>query len=516
MLTVRFNIVRPLFSVALLGLLGMPALALSQPSEEVSTGELSVVELSPEKNPEGVDTKVGATDASTETQKVSMGILRASLSKTQLKTLDLQEALQIALEQNPNLKEAHDNSREAKAHYWGSLAGLLPDVGVAYNVGNYKGSVQSLTPTLLKMNRATVSPQLFFRFNLLQGGEQIFRAIYNKRNLEAQRLNEQAEIQDILHETALRYYELERSLADLRAAQEQVAETQENVTASQNRATADNSAALDALQLQTQQSEAEEQLAEAQSASEMAALRLNEMLVLPAFVDTLPTADQQLHTLVPSGTDFQASLTQALENNPSLKAQEKQIKAYEQLLKAAIVTAILPNVQTEYDIGSVGATRDTTGRYDCSSSRIAFTDKNLGVSGVFGYRELKAKMSAMRNQLAEQRNAIQRTLSEAQIKSQARQAQVEIDRQRLALSQKAREAAITQIKDGKAHGLDLLQAQTMLNTARRQMNEAILQYNESQVEIVYAMGVVSVDTLTHGLRPSSTPPTQVSSNLPGN
>jgi outer membrane protein TolC len=333
--------------------------------------------------------------------------------------------------------------------------------------------------------------------------------------LEAQRLTEQAEAQDILHETALRYYALERSLADLRAAQEQLAETQENLTISQAQGMGPD-ASLDALQLETQKAEAEEQLAQAQSASEMAALSLNELLMLPAFVDTLPVGEQDLHTLVPTGTDFQASLSQALENNPSLKAQEKQIKAYSQLLKAAIVTGVLPSVQMEYNIGSVGANRDETGRYNSSASRIAFTDKNLGISGIFGYRELKAKMSAMRNQLTEQRSAIQRMLSEAQVKAHARQAQVEIDRQRLALSQKTRDAAIAQLKEGKAHGLTLFQAQAMLNTVRHHMNEMILQYNEAQVEIVYALGVASVETLSHGLRPTSIPPTQVSNNLPGN
>ena len=67
MLTTNFKPLRLLCSAALLGLLGMPALAQSLPTEEPQTGELSVVELSSTDKP-STETTFAPNDDSSVTK----------------------------------------------------------------------------------------------------------------------------------------------------------------------------------------------------------------------------------------------------------------------------------------------------------------------------------------------------------------------------------------------------------------------------------------------------------------
>src|SRR5262249_5824441 len=131
----------------------------------------------------------------------ALDVFRLELHKTELRPMALADVLQLALTQNPTLKVAADTTRQYKAQYIDSLAHFLPDVGVSYTFGNYDGMVQGLDNTMYHVKHDTRTPQLFFKYNLLQGGAQFFLARYAKNSLDAQRLNEQAGTQDILHET---------------------------------------------------------------------------------------------------------------------------------------------------------------------------------------------------------------------------------------------------------------------------------------------------------------------------
>ena len=83
--------------------------------------------------------------------------------------------------------------------------------------------------------------------------------------------------------------------------------------------------------------------ARATGMSQRAALLLNEVLALPAFIETLPDGEEMAAiTLVPFDEDFEAYLAMVEANNPRLQETRKQIEAIEQLLKAAAVTSILP------------------------------------------------------------------------------------------------------------------------------------------------------------------------------
>lgn len=433
-------------------------------------------------------------------QEVSISVLQASLSKTELRVLDLSEVLQMALEQNPDIKRAAKLTRQTRAKYLTSLAEFLPDFGLSYSFSHYDGAIQKIVaPGFREINFKSATPQLYFRFNLLQGGAQFFKAQAAHKALQAQRFNQQSQIQETLKETALRYYDLKQSLADLAVARVQVQETEANLAMNQERLKSGKGNELDVLQSEAQLAEAQTELNEKTANSQTAALRLNEVLSLPAFVDAMPV-DQQpnMQTLVPLNADFPQYLSMA-QKNPHLLDLGQQIQSIENLFKGAAVASVIPEGFIQTRRGSVGNQADGRLGFDEDAGSVGFTFRNMGFSSTFKARDLKAQLAALRDQLASEQNRLRREVSEAYTIARARQSQLLSAQQQLAKSQQAREAAIALLKEDKGRNIDLLQAQAGLNAARHQLNSTVFDYNRSQVELVSTMGLASVGTLTNGI-----------------
>jgi outer membrane protein TolC len=440
--------------------------------------------------------------------KVSMALLRASLSKTTVKALDLSQVLQIALEQNPNIQRAAKVTKQMKAKYLTSLAEFLPDVGVAYSFSHYDGAIQKVAVAgSREIDFKSASPQLFFRFNLLQGGAQFFKAQSARKALQAQHLNETYLVQQTLRETALRFYNLKQSLADLAAARSQVAETEANLALNQERFKAGEGNQLDVLQAQTQLSEAQTQLTEMTANSHSAALRLNEVLSLPAFVEALPADDQaDTLTLAPLNADFQRYLATAVKN-PHLLDLEQQIHSIESLFKGAVVGAVLPEATIQTRRGQVGNEADGSLGFKDTAGSIGFTFRNMGLSSTFKAKDLKAQLAALREELTSERNRIRREVSEAYTFAKASQTQILNAQQQRIMAEHTRQTAFDLLKTGKGRNTDLIQAQISLNRARLLVNDATFGYNRSQVSLVSAMGLGSVSALTTGIQ------TEISTNV---
>lgn len=439
--------------------------------------------------------------ANEDTSLVTTQLLKASLSKTKLESLSLKEALTIAQEENQSYKIALANVKRAKARYYLRLSELLPDITLFQPFNHYEGAVQTTLGSFLEVDRKNFQPQMVFRFSLFQGGRQILQARIAKKELGAQRETEKSFLQQALRQTALAYYDLQRSLADLAVAQKQLLETQASFQLNQSRLESGLGTRLDVLQSEAQFIEAQEQAIELTRASESVALRLNETLNLSVFSKALPTHDAMVfETLIPQEMDFTTALTLAYQNNPRLKALEKQLESLTQLFKpTSLGLALLPEVYTQLRTGKTGMTLSQAQSFREVSYGIGFTFHNLSISRINQYREFRAQIEGLKAQLEAERNTIERELSSMWLQAKARQAQIDLARKKLVVAEETFLTALEQLKTGKGRNIDILEAQTNLTQARRNLNALILEYNQSQVDLVYGLGLASIDTLTQGI-----------------
>jgi outer membrane protein TolC len=432
--------------------------------------------------------------------QISVQVLKASLSKTDQVTLSLEEALRMAAADNPTLQAAGDLVNQARAQYQTRLAQMLPDLSLTYGRTHYTGAIQGFGNDIFQVDRKSSNPELVFRFPLFQGGRRFFQMRSAKKTLNAQQDTQQSTLQNTLRQTALNYFQLKRNMDLITIAQQQLEETKAQLVVNQTRMEAGTGVRLDVLQTQTQVARSHQQLLQAVQASQSAAERLNEVLSLSVFASVIPAeVGQQMQTLVPTTAKFADLVTMARNNRPELKALANQIKSQEELRRVAW-SAILPEVAVQYRTGGVGTALSNVKNYDEGAYALDFHFTNLAVPALTLYKQNTAQIAELRHRFQAQENAVDREVSEAYLESLTRQSEVAAVRAELAAAEQAFADAIERLQVGVGRNIDVIEAQTSLTRARANLSTTILDYNQAQVNLVYALGLASVETLTQGIQ----------------
>lgn len=451
----------------------------------------------------------------TGSSPTGLSLLKASLSKTQDLSLSLEQALHLAQENNPDYKASLSVVKQARAAYLMQWANLLPDVGASVPYVKFKGafpltaglSSGGLNPSSagagasipLAANFHLYEPQFNFSYQIFQGGNRIFQILASRKNLAAQKEQAHLTLAQTLQQTAQAYYTLQRQLDQVSIAQKQVDESKEQLAINKARMEAGAGTNLDVMQSQSQLAQAQQQLLSAYQQTESAAAQLNELLNLPAIIAIVPDQPiQTMRTLVPVGGDFKNLLAIAHRNRPEVKRIQAQIAALGQTRNTTI-SGYLPQVNLQYTNGALGPSLDKTQHFEQTYLTVGLNYKNLGVSGVTQFMQDSAQIEEQRYRLQSQLNAIDKSLTDAYLQAFTTSAQIDTAKVQVAASQQALSDAIERLQVGIGRNIDITDAETKLTQARTNLSQAIADYNLAQVNLVFNLGLASVETLTQGI-----------------
>jgi len=431
--------------------------------------------------------------------EISVKLLKGSLSKTQVNELTLPAALSLAVDENPSLKASSDRTRLSKAQYYTQLASFFPDIDGGFFAEDYNGRIQIFGNQGIDIKRNIRRPSIYFDFTLFDSGRRFLMARSAKRAYRAQQQDEIATRQQTLQQTALAYYELQRQINDISVAQKFLAESQTQLDMNVARFEAGVGTRLEVMQTKAAVAKAKLANIDATQGAQIAALRLNEILSLPAFVEVIPPDPQGgLQTLVPGNMGINEMLARAVENRPELKALAKRFDALKSLRKIAW-TGLLPKVAFQIRSGGLGPSFNRTHSFDVTNFALNFSYKNLMVSTFTQYKEKSAEMDELLHLLEAQENAIRREISESFVNSLAKQAKLSAVKEELSASELALSDSMERLGAGVGNNLDVISSERSLSEARANWVAAIMEYNQAQVNLVHAMGLTSIDTLTKGI-----------------
>lgn len=426
-------------------------------------------------------------------------VLQAGLSQNTSVVLTLSEALKLAQEQNPLLQAEYDKVDQKKAQYQTRWVEMLPDITLSYNAVNYDGAIQGFGTDVFQVDRHQYQPQAVFRFPVFQGGRKWIPMRAAKKTLESQQATAQSIDQQTLQQTALAYYELVRTVQLIDVAQKQVLEANAQMEINQARMDAGSGTRLDVLQSQAQQARAKQQYLDAERAAQIAATKLNQILNLPTFTAVIPKEmDQAVKPLIDTKQGFAPIVNQAFQNRPEVKALDKQYEALKTLRKL-VFSAYLPEVAFQTRLGSVGPTFDGIKPYDESSFSVNLSLPNLALPALTRYKENGAQIDELMHRIQAQRKQIEQSVSEAFLQAQSKEAQIDVAKLEVSASELALSDAFERLKAGVGRNIDVLDAQTSATRARSNLASTITAFNQAQVNLVTAMGLANIQTLTTGI-----------------
>jgi outer membrane protein TolC len=337
-------------------------------------------------------------------------------------------------------------------------------------------------------------------WTLYPGGRNIYQILAAKRRKVSADFLLTQTYQEQLALAAQEYYKLLAAYQQKGVVIRSILDAQEQVKMNQAKVKSGKGIPLDLSRAKTNYAQQQSSLVQSESAILQSEQALLNCLNLDSAIHLVPNEmDALKKQLLPDTVPVAALVAQAIHMSPAIQAGAQELKAlgYDyKTVRSDLIPAI--TLQT-YMRGSGTALnnmqRSTSGGISINANLL----QNMGLLVPYQMQEKK--------KLIEQKALSQKALSRdveskvmtAFLNSENYESAIEAAEQALNSAQDSYELATGRFKAGYGVNLDVLDAQSQMATARGNLVQAVLNYNQAQVQLVQALGMVSPQALTEGI-----------------
>jgi outer membrane protein len=407
--------------------------------------------------------------------------------------LGLEQAIQLAIENNVATLLAREREREAEGLRTQSRAGLLPNVsGTSYqaNLTQNLAALGFQPGTFPGITNTFIGP-----FNNFDARARLVQSIFSlaairnfqlgKAGVRVAELQEGLAREQVATFTALTYLEALRSGRDVEAAQSDVELAQTLLELAQHQHEAGVATGVDVTRAETRLAQSRVRLSQAQTSSEQAVLNLQRVVGLP-LGSTLTLTDPLRFTNDPLPS-VETAVEEAGRSRPEVRIAEAQA-GLAGLERRAAKAELLPSVDFVGDYGVSGITPTNTA---LPTRRVAVQLNVPIFNGGLTRGRIEAASSRERQaalELGSVRGQVEEDVRLAFSALRTTAEQVSAAQQSVALAQRELEMARDRFRAGVGDNVEVVAAQAALSNARGAEVTALAQYNASRLNLAAALG----------------------------
>lgn len=407
-------------------------------------------------------------------------------------TLGLQEAIELAIENNLQSLRAREQRREAEGVRQEFLATLLPNLsGVVYQASVTQNlAALGFRPGSFGLSSTFVGPYKNFdaRLRLVQALfdlSAIRRFQAERADVKLADLRLELAREQVATATALAYLEALRAERAVAAAEADVELARVLLKLAQDQRRAGMATGVDVTRAETRLAEEEVRLAQAQTAADGAQLNLKRIIGVP--LEAKVTLTDQLrfaHDPLPS---LDEALAEAARNRREIRLAEQQVKV-SALERRAARAESLPSLAFVGDYGTSGITPTEA----ALPTRRAAVQLNVPIFNG-GLTRGRVVVAASRQRQAElELESLRRQVEEevrlAFANLRTAEAQVNAADAGLRLAERELEMARDRFRAGVGDNLEVINAQTALANARQAQITALAVHNAARLNLAAALG----------------------------
>jgi outer membrane protein TolC len=453
-------------------------------------------------------------------------------------TIDLASALRLAGADNPQLLIARTRVVEATAVHQLAAAQILPSLNIGLNYDDHTGPLQQSSGNILKVNRSAMYvgaganavaagtiniPGLVYNINLSQG---IFTYLITRQGVERARYASLAVRNEAFRRVAIAYTNLLRTEGRRSIALQTRDEANEVARLTAIFAKAGQGAQADADRAANELQRRNSVLAQADAEVLISSARLAELLALDRSLRLHPVEDRVVPTpIVPDPIPLQQLLAIAILQRPELAEWQVAIRQAMLGLNGAKLLPFSPNMIVGFSAGTFGGGSGLVASSNPGFKAAPFQSR----FGTFGPRNdedvvaywtlqnvgvgndalIKAARSNLRTTELEKLrvfNQVRREVADAYVLTHARYGQISRSESAVRTGTKAFHEDFRRVQGGVGLPIELLASLALLGRARGEYLEAIVDYNEAQLDLYVAMGQPPADTLARPVQTNFSAP----------
>ena len=408
-----------------------------------------------------------------------------------LLAIDLPAVARLAAARNLDIQQARQRVEASRGRYESNVEAVFPVIAPMFTYQHLEGVNQNANGTLAMANFNNLLPAISIQW-ILNPGAVVYDIVASRRRLEASDRQEQSVILETTRTAAVQYYDLALAQAQLGVARRAVAEADELLRITRLRVKAGTGLPADQLRAEASLAALQQDVVLALNRFYQASIALTLTLHLDPAVTLVPQPQQVRQiTLVKEDIPIDELLTIASEYRPDLRAVRSLLRAARADTGATSWGALGPQLQAGYTFGEL-QTRipgKTYGFHEQQkgSAGIGF---NLGLSSFGQVKTAQANERAAAIDVQRQVDLIRAAVVSAQQASSTNATLIPVARRQLDSAEEALRLAQANLKAGTMLTIDVLQAQDAAEQARLRYVDAVVNYNQSQINLLAALGLL--------------------------
>lgn len=417
--------------------------------------------------------------------------------------VSLDECLDVALKNNFDIAINENRYKSSKYEFQNALSKFLPILYTKSYIAEYKGQI--LVGGVLNDNfkETAISVNLTAQHDLTNGGADVFEAKATKYFQKAQAHNLNFSKSQTIYLTCIGYYELLLAKERIEIYLRNLIERNAQMTLAQKLSDSGLGTKFDVIRSESELEFAKAKLLEAlynfktkqSNLSNVMGINLNTALMpFENDVKRLELVDKDIYSV-------EKLMDLALKNREDLKSYKDLINSEVQKRKL-ILTEFMPHPHVIFQQQFQG-----TIATKINSNYIlgAYLDWAPGENSAFGtitkYKSKKAEIKAMRLELENKLRNIQEALVNNYNASIFASRGIKITKARVDFAKESVKLAMLRFNYGKGILLDVIQAQSEATQARIEYVETIINYNISQIALLYNSGMIEKGIIVDNYKP---------------
>lgn len=444
----------------------------------------------------------------------------------------LPNVIEIALRKNLNIQISNEDVQQSRFKLLNAYSQFLPSPKLGYNYNRAQGHIRlpfsfssGIGQGAIPVDNPFIIAQAGIQWKAFQGGRVLFGALQNRNLLRSAKWQYRSTLNDVLLETARRYYDLLLAEALLQIRIQAVTTSEEQVRLNESLEENGMATRLDVLQSQTQLADDRAKLIDQQVARRQAAIDLSDYLNIDQSVDLEPvqTVVDPIRLIAEEVTPAKLLLA-AIDRRPELKSVREQVLAAKKniMVQAA---PLMPTVQLSATEFGIGETLSNAKRTVVTTTPITLPSGSsinvptirqqsrqitgLGVLGIniqwtlngFGltdYANIRtAKSEAREAQLRadQEANTVIAQVRKSYLDQLSALRRTEQNNARVKSSAEELRLAQLRLQTGLGKNIDVLRAQQDLTDALVQRAQSAIEFDKAQVQLLHDIGMISRERL---------------------
>ena len=477
-----------------------------------------------------------------------------------LLAIDLPTVVQLATLENFDIQQARLAVQASRGRLESTVGAVFPALVPTALFEHVEGSVRATPGNITGVGFNTFQPSLAVQW-IINPGRVVYDIIASKKRLAASEHRERAVVLETLRRSVVEFYALVLSQADVSAANQSVEEAAELLRINRLRTQAGVGVPADEMRAEARLAGRRQDLVLAMKALYDASVTLGLTLRLESTVTLVPDLDELPPIqLVRDDLDIDELLGIAVTFRPDLEDVRTLVEAVAAETGSTWWGAFGPQFQTTYQYGGItGHSNNTTGGEGVPGNLIvnpasasgsfssipiangliregisrgskqldsrrdesfSFSDQQR-VTAKMGWRfslsafgdlkTAKAIEEGARIEAMRRLDEVNADVVRAAQASRAYDQLIDLARHQVTAAEEALRLSEANLQAGTMTTLDVLQAQDAVSQARLRYAASVVRYNQAQVNLLAALGLLNEKTLTasHRSALSSPPPSSI-------